>query len=52
LNSEDEFEKENLVKESDKEEEDIDFENLDENDKIKYNLKNSSTVYYKISHAI
>jgi len=48
----DEFEKENLVKESDKEEEDIDFENLDENDKIKYNLKNSSTVYYKISHAI
>jgi len=41
-----------LIKESEKDEEEIDFENLDENDKIKYNLKNSSTVYYKISHAI
>ena len=41
-----------MIKESEKDEEEIDFENLDENDKIKYNLKNSSTVYYKISHAI
>ena len=29
-----------------------DFENLDETEKIKYNLKNSSKVYYKITHSI
>ena len=53
LNSEEEFDKEYLKnnKELDKEE-DVDFDNLDENDKIKYNLRNSSTVYYKITHAI
>lgn len=29
-----------------------DLENMDEQDKIKYNLKNSSKVYYKITHSI
>jgi SNF2 family DNA or RNA helicase len=29
-----------------------DFNNMDENEKIKYNLKNSSKVYYNITHSI
>jgi hypothetical protein len=36
---------------NDKKEDDEDF-GLDENEKIKYNLKNSSSVYYKITHSI
>ena len=33
-------------------EEKVDIDALDENEKIKYNLKNSSKVYYKITHSI
>ena len=32
--------------------EDEDIMDLGEEDKIKYNLKNSSNVYYKITHSI
>lgn len=34
------------------EKEDEDLDHLDENDRIKYNLKNSSNIYYKITHSI
>ena len=34
------------------EKEEEDLEGLDENERIKYNLKNSSNSYYKITHSI
>ena len=30
----------------------MDLENLDESDKIKFNLRNSSKVYFKVTHSI
>lgn len=34
------------------EDDDVDFANMDETDQIKYNLKNSSKIYYKITHSV
>lgn len=39
----------NAINEDNEEE---DFGNMDETDQIKYNLKNSSNVYYKVTHSI
>ena len=30
----------------------MDLDNLDESDKIKFNLRNSSKVYFKVTHSI
>ena len=44
---------ENKSDEEDKDDEDnSDLDNMDETDRIKWNLKNSSNVYFKITHAI
>lgn len=49
--SEEEKEEEPVIVKNE-EGEDVALDEMDENDKIKYNLKNSSNVYYKITHAI
>jgi hypothetical protein len=43
---------EDLDKPEPEEKEEEDLDDLDENERIKYNLKNSSNSYYKITHSI